>query len=66
MADLNIIDAIKIIRKLLTGAIQADRDTRAAIEGMTDDEVIAYARNIIQETDEAAGSFIAELEGEVQ
>jgi hypothetical protein len=62
MDGLALVDAIALIRKLLETSVSADAAAKAKISGMTDDEVVAYAREVCSQTDKQAGEFINKLE----
>lgn len=65
MADLtDIVTLITILKNVLISGVQADRDTREKIASMTDEEVIAFARTLIADTEQKAEDFLARLDAE--
>ena len=57
--------AIALIRKLLK-VLAADRETQAAIETMSDDEIFAFARSEMDDFDEQNDSLIERLRNKLQ
>jgi hypothetical protein len=55
---LTLTEAIELIRGLLVSAVAKDHKVKSDIAAMTDEEIIDYARNTCERTDQAAGNFI--------
>jgi hypothetical protein len=64
MEGISVVDLIAIIRKLLTSGLERDADERAAIDNLTDDEVLQRARDTCARIDEKAAAFIERLDNE--
>jgi hypothetical protein len=66
MADFtDLVTVITILKRVLISGVQVDAETRERIKAMTtDEEVVAFARELIADTDRKAGEFIDRLEGE--
>lgn len=65
MAEItDVVTLITILKNLLISGIQIDRETREKIATMTDEEIIAYARELVADTDKKAGEFLNRLDKE--
>lgn len=60
----DVVTVITILKNLLVSGIQVDRETRAKISTMSDEEVVALSRSLIADTDKKASEFLGRLEGE--
>lgn len=60
----DVVTVIAILKNLLVSGIQVDRETREKIATMTDEEIVAYSRSLIAETDKKAGEFLDRLDSE--
>lgn len=59
----DVVNLILLLKEIIAAGLTVDREVRDQVANMTDDEVIAFARQMNADTDRKAGEFLGRLDG---